>query len=98
MIQKNLPKQIAILRIDVDSYEGTKIVLEKLYPLVSNNGIIIVDDYHLKGCRTAIHEFRKKLKVSKPLYFTPIDSINTCDLTKEKVRIEFLLRYYWYKS
>ena len=87
MIQKNLPKQIAILRIDVDSYEGTKIVLEKLYPLVSNNGIIIVDDYHLKGCRTAIHEFRKKLKVSKPLYFTPIDSINTCDLTKEQSKL-----------
>ena len=91
MVQANgsvlaLPEKIALLRIDVDSYEGTKIVLEQLYSRVSDNGIIIVDDYHLRGCRMAIHEFRQNLPAStvKPLFFTPIDFVNTCDLDAEK--------------
>lgn len=87
-IKKNVPKRIALLRIDVDSYEGTMVVLNKMYELVSTDGYIIVDDYHLLGCRTAIHEFRNHLIMNgrslNPLYFTPIDHINTCNLDQER--------------
>ena len=39
-----------LLRLDTDFYESTKIELEKLYPLLTKGGILIVDDYgHWKG-------------------------------------------------
>ena len=79
-----LPERISLLRIDVDSYEGTKTVLATMYALVEPGGYVVVDDGHLKGCATAIHEFRQGLvregKVLKPLRLTPIDHVNTCGL------------------
>lgn len=48
---------IALLRLDGDLYESTKICLEYLYPKVVNNGIVIIDDYALEGCRTAVDEY-----------------------------------------
>lgn len=54
----NLPKKISILRLDTDWYESTKIELEKLYPLLSIGGILIIDDYgQFKGCKKAVDEF-----------------------------------------
>jgi O-methyltransferase len=54
----NLPKKIALLRLDTDWYESTKIELEILYPLLSDNGILIIDDYgDMPGCRKAVDEF-----------------------------------------
>ena len=44
-ISKNLPKKIAILRLDTDFYESTKTELEYLYPLVVDGGVLIIDDY-----------------------------------------------------
>ena len=37
--------QIAILRLDGDWYESTKIPLENFYQNVSSGGCIIIDDY-----------------------------------------------------
>lgn len=49
---------IAILRLDGDWYESTKVCLEHLYPLVSPKGIVIIDDYGYNiGCRKAVHEY-----------------------------------------
>lgn len=48
---------IAVLRLDGDLYESTKYCLEALYDQVSPNGIIVIDDYHLEGCRRALYEF-----------------------------------------
>jgi hypothetical protein len=62
-IQENIDNigDIAVLRIDADWYESTKICLEKLYNKVIKNGIIIIDDYgHWVGAKTATDEFRKK--------------------------------------
>lgn len=57
---KTFPETISILRLDTDWYESTKYELEKFYPLVSNNGIIIVDDYgHWAGSKEAVDEFIK---------------------------------------
>jgi O-methyltransferase len=50
--------QIALLRLDGDWYESTKVCLENLYPLVSENGIVIIDDYYAwDGCAVAVHEY-----------------------------------------
>ena len=62
---------IAILRLDGDWYESTKICLEKLYNKVVNGGIIIIDDYgHFIGAKQATDEFRKKNNIISPLIQT----------------------------
>jgi hypothetical protein len=48
--------QIALLRLDGDLYESTKVCIEHLYPLVAKGGYIICDDYDLAGCRYALHQ------------------------------------------
>ncbi len=50
------PESIALLRLDADLYESTKICVEELYPLVSPGGWIIVDDFSLSGARKAFLE------------------------------------------
>lgn len=52
-------KRIAVLRLDGDLYESTKVCLESLMPLVSPGGWVIVDDYNLSGCRKAVEEYTK---------------------------------------
>lgn len=50
--------QIALLRLDTDWYESTKHELEHLYPQLSRNGVLIIDDYgHWQGCRKAVDEY-----------------------------------------
>lgn len=54
----NLPSRIALLRLDTDWYESTKIELEILYPRLVSGGILIIDDYgHWKGARKAVDEY-----------------------------------------
>lgn len=53
-------KKLAILRLDGDLFESTKVALEALYDRVCPNGFVIVDDYHAwPGCRRAVDEFRR---------------------------------------
>ncbi|MBW4693770.1 MAG: TylF/MycF family methyltransferase [Lyngbya sp. HA4199-MV5] len=60
-VQQHPERKIAILRLDGDWYESTKVCLENLYPLVSENGIIIIDDYYYwDGCAFAVHEYLGK--------------------------------------
>jgi len=57
-IPGQMPKQIALLRIDTDWYESTRHELEHLYPLLSPGGILIIDDYgHWQGARKAVDEY-----------------------------------------
>jgi len=72
-IQENIDNigDIAILRLDGDWYESTKICLEKLYDNVIDGGIIIIDDYgHFIGAKKATDEFRIKHKILTPLIQT----------------------------
>lgn len=56
--------KIALLRLDGDLYESTAQALEALYPKVSPNGFIIVDDYHcVPQCKQAIDDFFLKNKI-----------------------------------
>lgn len=49
---------IAVLRLDGDLYESTRISLEHLYDRVVEGGFIIIDDYGtFAGCRKAVREF-----------------------------------------
>jgi O-methyltransferase len=66
--QETLPKEsasvgpIALLRLDCDWYESTRLCLEWLYNQVSPGGLVVVDDYgHYEGCRKAVDEFMAKL-------------------------------------
>jgi hypothetical protein len=59
------PNGIAVLRLDGDLYESTRDCLP-LIDLVNPGGWIIVDDYHLDGCRQAITE---KLGFPSPIAF-----------------------------
>ena len=55
---KNLPSKISLLRLDTDFYESTKVELEVLFPLLSDGGILIIDDYgHYEGARKAVDEY-----------------------------------------
>ena len=58
LLEEKIPDEIAILRLDTDFYESTKITLEMLAPRVVNKGWIIIDDYgSWKGCRKAVDEY-----------------------------------------
>lgn len=60
-LDKTIPTQISILRLDTDWYESTKKELDILFPLVSKNGYIIIDDYYAwGGSRNATDDFMKK--------------------------------------
>jgi O-methyltransferase len=52
------PERLALLRLDTDWYESTKIELEVLYPQLSPAGVLIIDDYGAwEGARKAVDEY-----------------------------------------
>jgi predicted O-methyltransferase YrrM len=61
--------QIALLRLDGDWYESTKICLDHLYPLLSPGGILILDDYSgWEGCKKATDEYRGQHQITSPIH------------------------------
>jgi O-methyltransferase len=71
-IPGTVPDAIAVLRLDTDWYESTKHELDHLYPLLSDAGVLIVDDYgHWEGARRAVEEYFSGAR--KPLYFARSD-------------------------
>ncbi len=48
---------IAILRLDGDLYDSTKVVLEELYDQLSPGGYVVIDDYVFEGVRRALYDF-----------------------------------------
>lgn len=49
--------KIALLRLDGDLYESTKIPLEHLFKKVVKGGYVIIDDWNLAGCRKAVLKY-----------------------------------------
>ena len=57
-LPEHAPDRISVLRLDTDWYTSTRHELEHLYPRVSSQGVLIVDDYgHWDGCRKAVDEY-----------------------------------------
>ncbi|MBX9783545.1 MAG: TylF/MycF family methyltransferase [Chitinophagaceae bacterium] len=57
-VWKDQIDEIAVLRLDGDWYESTKVCMEGLYPKLVKGGICIIDDYgYNKGCSKAVHEY-----------------------------------------
>jgi O-methyltransferase len=55
-------RPIAVLRLDGDWYDSTMVCLEHLFPLVSPNGIVIIDDYFdWDGCSRAVHDYLSRV-------------------------------------
>jgi hypothetical protein len=67
--------EISVLRLDGDLYNSTMIPLIHLYPLLSKGGYLIIDDWNLKGCREAVHDYfkgklpKEVLRFDNPIYF-----------------------------
>lgn len=58
----NIPNEIALLRLDTDWYESTRLELEILYPRLQKGGFFIIDDYgHWSGSRKATDEYFEKM-------------------------------------
>lgn len=70
----NLPDKIALLRLDTDWYESTKLELVVLFPRLVQGGILIVDDYgHWMGARKAVLEyFGSNIKQLKHIDYTAV--------------------------
>ena len=61
--EKNVPKQISLLRLDTDFYDSIKKSLEVLYPRLVKGGVLIIDDYgHFKGAKIATDDYFKDEK------------------------------------
>jgi O-methyltransferase len=52
------PDSISLLRLDTDWYESTMHELVHLFPRLSENGVVIIDDYgHWRGSRQACDQY-----------------------------------------
>lgn len=67
--------KISVLRLDGDLYDSTYVPLKYLWPKLSKGGYLIVDDWNLKGCRDAVHDYfqgklpQEVLRFDNPIYF-----------------------------
>lgn len=67
-LSKSIPS-IAILRLDGDWYESTKVCLDNLYDRVTKGGFIIIDDYGCwEGCKKAVDDFLSKHEIEVSLH------------------------------
>ena len=58
IIPRTLPNKIALLRLDTDLYESTYHELIHLYPKVTTQGVVIIDDYgHFQGSQEATDKY-----------------------------------------
>ncbi|MDQ5976292.1 MAG: O-methyltransferase [Patescibacteria group bacterium] len=71
-IPATVPEKISILRLDTDWYDSTYHELIHLYPLISDNGFLIIDDYGCwQGARDAVNTYFEK--DAEPVYLSRID-------------------------
>lgn len=60
-------QKFAVMRLDSDSYDSVEESLVYLYPLLSSGGVIIIDDWHLVGCKAAVINYRTRHNVTEPI-------------------------------
>jgi O-methyltransferase len=65
--RQELPDRVALLHCDADWYRSVTLSLETFYPLLSDGGVVILDDFgYWEGCRLAFYDFCEKFRV-RPL-------------------------------
>ena len=73
LIKQKPNLKISLLHLDMDIYEPTKFVLNKLFPYVVKGGIILIDDYNtVFGATKATNEFlnlNKDLEIKKVKFY-----------------------------
>ena len=63
--------RISILRLDGDWYDSIMVSLKYLYPMVVENGLIILDDYpYWTGCSRAVHKYLADIGSSSRIHET----------------------------
>ena len=60
-------ESLAVLRLDGDMYESTISALDSLYEKVSPGGFVIVDDYCIRSCAEAVHDYRAQHAINEPI-------------------------------
>ena len=71
---ETVPERCALLRLDTDWYESTKLEMEILYPKLVLGGVLHVDDYgHWQGARKAVDEYFSKPERSEIPLFSVVD-------------------------
>jgi len=58
-------EKLSLLRLDGDLYESTIDVLKYLYPKLSVGGYLIIDDYALPNCKSAVDDYRKEHNITE---------------------------------
>lgn len=61
-------ERFALVRLDSDSYDSVETSLDHLYPLLSKGGILIIDDWHLPGCRMAVEDYRARHGITDEIH------------------------------
>ena len=57
-LKAHAPSEIALLRLDTDTYATTLCELEQLYPKLVKGGVLIIDDYgYSQGVRKAVDDY-----------------------------------------
>ena len=73
LIKKKPSLKISLLHLDMDIYEPTKFVLNKLFPHIVKGGLILIDDYNtVFGATKATDEFlnlNKNLEIKKVKFY-----------------------------
>lgn len=63
--------KLSLLRMDGDMYESTHDVFYSTYHKLTDNGVLIIDDYCLNGCKECVIDFRRDNNIN--------DEINIID-------------------
>lgn len=66
-LQNLAGRSFALVRLDSDAHDSVMASLEHLYPLLSPGGAIIIDDWHLVGCRFAVEAYRRLHAITDPI-------------------------------
>jgi O-methyltransferase len=64
-------EKFCIIRLDGDMYSSTMDALVHLYPKLQIGGYCIIDDYALKGCAAAVHDYVNANNIKVHAYAIP---------------------------
>ena len=62
-------RALALLRVDGDLYTSITTTLERLWPLLSDGGFVVFDDWKFEQSKRAILDFRERWDIDTPILF-----------------------------